>query len=626
MNFLAELKRRNVVRVGIAYALIGWVLAQVAEFAFENFGAPDWVLRTFVTILLLGLPLVLFFAWAFEMTPEGIKREEDVDRSKSITVSTGHKLNYVIIAALVAALGFTWWTRQPVETPASPQAQTQAPTIVAGDDAAAKQDVVEQEGPSQRSIAVLPFVNMSSDQAQEWFSDGLTEEILNALARTPDLLVAARTSSFKYKNSEEDIPTIAAALGVAHILEGSVRSARDRLRVTAQLIRASDGFHLWSQNYDREPEDVIQIQEEIAIEIAKALETAMDPEALARMVSSGTNSVPAYNAYLEGLAANASSLSTADTYTFLRARDAYLRAIELDPEFSSAYWELAQFWEIQARTTNIVAGIVEMPKDEMIAEFEKAIEKAIRYERDPVSQLRFRVLQSAQNLQTAQALRLNTAYLAQRPNDQDAQNRQLELLSDLGMIDELRAAIEDYERRDGHDLVVTNNSITFSILTGDKDFVRRYALDALRRIPDRPFIQYQAHRALLSAGDIDAASALIPAIQASDLPEQTRTIARLRQACAEGNRKEASRIYDIMMAKFADDLSMDWISKKIFGRDDEAQALLEPYDQRMELDVLVDFSSYHYFDPTPFPNLIQHLKSQGVEPRKPVKMTYRCKA
>jgi TolB-like protein len=288
MNFFAELKRRNVVRVGIAYILIGWVLAQVAEFAFENFGAPDWVLKTVVTLLLLGLPLALFFAWTFEMTPDGIKREEDVDRSQPGRTSARRTLDYVIIAALVFALGYTWWSRQPVEAPASPSTQA----------VVSEEDDVEQKATDLRSIAVLPFVNMSSDQAQEWFSDGLTEEILNALARTPDLLVAARTSSFKYKNSDEDVPTIAAALGVAHILEGSVRSARDRLRVKAQLIRASDGFHLWSQTYDREPEDVIRIQEDIAIEIAKALETAMDPEALARMVSSGTSSVPAYNAYL----------------------------------------------------------------------------------------------------------------------------------------------------------------------------------------------------------------------------------------------------------------------------------------------------------------------------------------
>jgi len=616
MNFIAELKRRNVVRVGIAYALIGWVLAQVAEFAFDNFGAPDWVLKTFVTLLLLGLPLALFFAWAFEMTPEGIKREEDVDRSQPDTTSNRRRLDYVIIVALVVALGYTWWTRQAGEAPASPT----TPTVTAG------QGDAEQKAPDLRSIAVLPFVNMSSDQAQEWFSDGLTEEILNALARTPDLLVAARTSSFKYKHSEEDARTIAAALGVAHILEGSVRSSRDRLRVTAQLIRASDGFHLWSQTYDREPADVIRIQEDIAVEIARALETAMDPEALAKMVSSGTNSVPAYNAYLEGLAANASSLSTADAYSFLRARDAFKRAIELDPEFSFAYWELAQFWEIQARTTNIVAGVVDMPKQQMIAEFKDAIDKAIRFERDPVNRLTFRVLQAAEDLQIAEALRLNTEYLEQRPNDQDAQNRQLELLADLGMIDELRAAIEDYERRDGYDIRVTNNSVTFSLLTGDREFIRRYALDALRRIPDRPFIQYQSQRSLLSAGDIDNASALLPAIQASDLPEESRTLAVLRQACAEGNLKEAERAYDLMMSRHADNLSTNWISKKIIGRDTEAQQLLEPYDERMELDVMMDFASYHYFDPTPFPHLVQYLKSQGVEPRKPLAMTYRCKA
>ena len=616
MNFFAELKRRNVVRVGIAYVLIGWVLAQVAEFAFENFGAPDWVLKTVVTLLLLGLPLALFFAWTFEMTPDGIKREEDVDRTQPGRTSARRTLDYVIIAALVIALGYSVWSRQAVETPASPN----TPAVVAGE------NDVGQKAPDLRSIAVLPFVNMSSDQAQEWFSDGLTEEILNALARTPDLLVAARTSSFKYKNSDEDVPSIAAALGVAHILEGSVRSARDRLRVTAQLIRASDGFHLWSQTYDREPEDVIRIQEDIAVEIAKALETAMDPEALARMVSSGTSSVPAYNAYLEGLAANTSTLSTADVYTFLGARDAYERAIELDPEFSFAYWELAQFWEVQARTTNIVGGIVDMPIEQMVAEFEDAIEKAIRYERDPVNQLTFRVLQAKEDLQLADALRLNSEYLEQRPNDQDAQNRQLELLVDLGMVDELRAAIEEYERRDGYDLRVTNNSVNFALLTGDKEFIRRFAHDALRRVPDRPFIQYQAHRSLLWAGDIDSASALLPAIQASDLPEQTRTLTLLRQACAEGDLKEAERVYDVMMAKHSEDLSMNWISKKIRGRDEEAQRLLKPYDENMELDVLMDFVSYHYFDPTPFPNLVQYLKSQSVEPRKPLEMTYRCRA
>ena len=338
MSLFAELKRRNVVRVGIAYAIVAWVLAQIAEFAFENFGAPEWVLKTVVVLLLLGLPLALFFAWAFEVTPEGVKREKDIDRSQSITQTTGRKLDFLIIGALVLALVYFVWERQAGNDEFDSSRQANVESV----------EVSSANGPAIRSIAVLPFINMSSDQEQEWFSDGLTEEILNALARTPDLLVAARTSSFKFKGSGEDVPTIASALGVAHVLEGSVRRDRDRLRVTAQLIRASDGFHLWSQNYDRKPEDVIALQEEVAIEIAIALQTAMDPDALASMVSSGTSSVPAYNSYLQGLAYGISTLSTGDAYVFLSARDAFERAVELDPEFASAYWELAKFWDLRS--------------------------------------------------------------------------------------------------------------------------------------------------------------------------------------------------------------------------------------------------------------------------------------
>jgi TolB-like protein len=616
MSLFAELHRRNVVRVGIAYVVIGWFLAQVAEFAFENFGAPEWALKSFVALLLLGLPLALFFAWAFELTPDGIKREEDVDRSRSVTRVTGRKLDRAIIAALVIALGYFLWERQ---------ADDVQPGTASISESTVQEETYADAGPSQQSIAVLPFVNMSSDVEQEWFSDGLTEEILNALSRTPDLLVAARTSSFKYKGSDEDIMTIATSLGVAHILEGSVRSAKDRLRVTAQLIRASDGFHLWSQTYDRQPEDVIAIQEDIAVEIAVALETAMDPEALARMLSSGTNSVPAFNAYLEGLAIDSSTLSTGDTYSFLRARDAYKRAIEIDSEYSFAYWKLAQFWEVQLRTTNIVAGIVELPRKQIKVEFDDAIEKAIRFERDPIIQIRVRVLQAMENLQISEALRLNTEYLRERPNDQIAQDYQLLILASLGAVDELRATIEEFEERDGYDLVVNNNSITYSMLTGDKEFVRRFAHDALRRMPDRPFIQYQSHRALLFAGDIDGAAALIPAIQASDMPERTRTIIRLRQACAEGKLTEAQRVFEKFNTAFGDNLSMRYISHRIMGLDDEAHEMLVPFDENRDLEPLMSFVPYHYFDPRPYPALIELLKAQGIEPREPLEMPYRCK-
>jgi TolB-like protein len=618
MSFFAELKRRNVVRVGIAYIVIGWFLAQLAEFAFENFGAPDWVLKTFVAVLLLGLPLALFFAWAFELTPEGIKREKDVDRSQSITPLTGRKLDFVIIGALVLALGYFIWERQAsVDSVDSVKSSGEA-TIAAG-------GAVMDSGPAVRSIAVLPFVNMSSDKEQDWFSDGLTEEILNALARTPDLLVAARTSSFKFKGSGEDIPTIAKALGVAHVLEGSVRQARDRLRVTAQLIRASDGFHLWSQTYDRDPEDVISIQEDVAIEIATALDTAIDPEALEKMVSSGTNSVEAYNAYLKGQAYDASTLSTGDAYVFLSARDSFERAVELDPGFAFAYWELANFWSGQLQTTNIVSGIVKMPVDEMQGRFDDAINKAIEYETDPINKIRFRVLRDSQHLRLVEASRLNTEYLEQRPNDQAAQSLQLSLLADLQRDDELRAAITEFQGRDGYDVLVSNNSMTMSLISDDPEFIRQIAKVATQRIGDSAFVVYQAHRSLLWAGDVDGASQLVSILQSSGLPEDSRLLVGLRQACAENRLSDAAQIYDRLVADYPDDTSIVWIGHRIMNQDEKAVATLMELDQNDDLRSLRNFLSYAYFDASPFPNLMALLESQGVEPREPRVIPYRCK-
>ena len=603
MSLFAELKRRNVVRVGVAYIVIGWVLAQGAEFAFENYGSPEWVLKTVVVLLLLGLPLALFFAWAFEMTPEGVKREKDVDRSKSITPATGRKLDFVIIGTLLIAVAYFVWERQAgVEQINAPE-QTSVATV----------EKIPTGGPNIRSIAVLPFVNMSSDQEQEWFSDGLTEEILNALARTPDLLVTARTSSFKFKGSTEDVPTIAKALGVAHILEGSVRRERDHLRVTAQLIRASDGFHLWSQNYDRSPDEVIALQEEVAIEIATALQTAMDPTALAKMVSSGTSSVAAYNAYLQGLAHGASSLSTGDVYVFLGARDAFERAIELDPEFALAYWELAQFWDVQLATANIGGGIVEMPREEMALRFDDAIGKAIKYERDPVSKSLFSVLQATRYMRLQKALRRNTEYLEQRPNDKYAQNAQLNLLVDLNLDDRLRAAIVEFQARDGYDITVSQASMTFSLVSDDKPFIREFAEVAIQRVGDNSsFVMYQAHRSLLWAGDIDGASRILPVLRASDLPENSLALVSLRQACAENDISKAQRIYERIKTNYPDDHSIVWISHKVMQQEEAAIEILIELDEREVLTGIGDFLSYAYFDARPYPNLMALLDTAGV--------------
>ena len=297
MRFFAELKRRNVFRVGIAYVLMGWVLLQAADFALDLVDAPNWVIQVFFIAAVIGLPIALFFAWAFELTPEGIKREHEVDRSRSITPQTGRKLDRAIIVFLAAALLLLLTER-----------------FLSGD------RTNDQTEPAQiaKSIAVLPFADLSQAGDQEWFADGLAEEILNALVKTPDLQVAARTSSIQYKGTEKDISTIAQELGVAHVLEGSVRSAADRIRVTAQLIRASDGFHLWSENYDRDVADMIGIQEDLATNIAMALETTMDPVALARMADVGTESIEAYRAYLQGVALQSAALSEAEGFEVFR--------------------------------------------------------------------------------------------------------------------------------------------------------------------------------------------------------------------------------------------------------------------------------------------------------------------
>ena len=288
MSLFTELNRRNVIRVGIAYAIVAWVIAQIAEFAFQNFGAPEWVLKTVVVLLLLGLPIALIFAWAFEMTPDGIKREKEVDRSQSIVAQTGHKLDRVIIAILVVALGWFAWDKFSAGVDSK-----SAPEVVA--EAAAVDQLQD------KSVAVLPFLALSSGQDDEYFADGLTEEILNSLAQLPELLVTARTSAFSFKGQDIPVQEIASALGVRHIVEGSVRRSGERLRVTAQLIRAEDGFHLWSENYDSSSIDTIAVQENIAEQIAAALDVVLDEKKRAAMHKAGLRDVEAFTLYQKGL-------------------------------------------------------------------------------------------------------------------------------------------------------------------------------------------------------------------------------------------------------------------------------------------------------------------------------------
>ena len=290
MSFFEELKRRNVVRVGVVYLIAAWLLAQVADLVLENFQAPDWVIQAILITLLIGFPVAVIFAWAFELTPEGIKKEKDVDRSQSITRTTGRKLDRTMIAILVVALAYFVW-----ESRFSPNDGDQA-GIASSDDAAAQSEGDAGDAKA-KSVAVLPFVNMSSDTEQEYFSDGISEEILNSLARVKELKVAGRTSSFAFKGKNQDLRQIGETLGVDHILEGSVRKSGTKVRITAQLIQVEDGFHLWSDTYDRELDDVFAIQDEIATAILTQLKAHLLEGEEIIIASPSTNS-EAYDLYL----------------------------------------------------------------------------------------------------------------------------------------------------------------------------------------------------------------------------------------------------------------------------------------------------------------------------------------
>jgi TolB-like protein len=333
LSLFNELKRRNVFKVGIAYVIVAWLVAQILQLVFESFGTPDWVIKTVLVLLATGLPFALIFAWAFELTPDGVKREQDVDRSQSITVQSGNKLNLVIIVVLVLALSYFAYDKF------APSAERDATRINP-----ATQTITEQPvngdafTESHKSIAVLPFVNMSSDPEQEYFSDGISEELLNVLTKIDSLKVAARTSSFSFKGQNRPVGEIAEVLGVDHILEGSVRKSGSQIRVTAQLIRVSDGFHMWSETYDRELVNIFAIQDEITEAIVSELRIELDVQE--SIASSTTSNPEAYQEYLRGRY----YWNLRDTRNIYLAVEHFEQATQLDSSYPAAWTGLAEAW------------------------------------------------------------------------------------------------------------------------------------------------------------------------------------------------------------------------------------------------------------------------------------------
>jgi adenylate cyclase len=311
LSFFNELKRRHVFQVTIAYVLVAWVILQVADVLLNNLDAPGWVFKAILAVLVAGLPIAVILSWIFDWTPSGLHRTPDAADTTSASIPA-----------------------------------------------------------DKASIAVLPFVNMSGDQENEYFSDGLTEELLNVLAKVDALKVAARTSSFHFKGQTGNVADIARQLGVASVLEGSVRKGGSRVRITAQLINAADGYHLWSETFDRELDDIFAVQDEIAAAVTDALQvTLLDDDADTQLIG-GTANTDAFQAYLLGVHYRNRG---DDKDTLIRAIAAFEKAIELDPDYAKAHVGLARAWGMMAANS---FATYEEGAGNMQAGVEKALELA----------------------------------------------------------------------------------------------------------------------------------------------------------------------------------------------------------------------------------------------------------
>ncbi|MDH3337483.1 MAG: hypothetical protein OEM85_11945 [Gammaproteobacteria bacterium] len=592
-GFIEELSHRNVIRVGAAYVVAGWLIAQVGDLIADVFNLPDWFMQTVIILLVLGLPVALFLAWAFELTPQGMKKAHEVPADAPKDPRAGRVLNAVTIVTLVIAVAWLAWDKI--------------------------HRVPEEIASVDKSIAVLPFDDFSPDGNQTWFADGLTEEILNSLARATDLQVASRTSSFAYRDSTEDIPTIANALGVDHILEGSVRRDGDRLRVTAQLIRAADDKHLWSETFDGGSEDSIKVQEEFAFEIANALQTAMDPNELARMVAAGTRSVEAWETYLRGLALDHEVSSQNDISRAYDVISVFEDAVAIDPSFADAQLQLAEKWQKQLNPTSLEYIPSGMPRAERRSRYDAAIAAAIKHSRSDMTRTEAEMRAAAFDLQLTDQIRLARRMTELEPEQRIGWAWLNHLYQVVGEFDKsVEAGFKAWSLESAID-VSEGALISNTSRASARDAVT--LIDESRRSPNpSPSVVYQSHRALLAAAQVDRARELISMYEKNSSDEEGLLLMQLRQACAEGRVADADEI----STSIDEDSASQWLLLKTLGFDDQARDLLKPLDTPENLVALSGYLAYRSFEARDYPLLWSVLTAQDIDRPEARPLAYRC--
>ena len=471
-SLFSELRRRNVFRAGAFYIAATWALAQGISQLGPAIGLPDWTTRWFLVAAVVGFPFWIAFAWFYEFTPEGLKRESEVEPQESITHQTGRKLDFAIIGVLTVAVVLLVTDRFVLHHGVNEEA-----TIPI----------------AEHSIAVLPFVNMSSDKEQEYFSDGISEELLNLLAKIPQLQVTARTSSFSFKGKDIAIPQIARTLHVANVLEGSVRKAGNSVRITAQLIKAGTDTHLWSQTYDRKLDDIFAIQDEIAADVVKQLKVTL----LSAAPKARTTDPEAYALYLQAV-----QLGRQVTAEAFQQSDAlYRKVLATDPRYAPAWNGLATNF---ANETD--QGL--LPNKEGYSQSRDAANKAIAIAPDYApahASLGYIAMYGDDDLAAA-AEHFKHA-LALDPADLDDLRTSAWLLSNLGRPDEALALDEAVVRRDPVNVTALYNLSYHQRMAGRFDAAIASFRTVLSLAPGRGDAHAQLGNALLLKGDAGGALA-----------------------------------------------------------------------------------------------------------------------
>jgi len=461
MSLISELKRRNVIRVGVAYLIAVWLLLQIVDVLVPLLTLPDWVGRFVFLILLIGLVPALIFSWAYEMTPDGLKPEAEVEHDESASRHTARKLNRLTIGLLIVVAAIVIADRL------IPESNESVPDVTAE----AVPAVAEPARPADArpSVAVMPFVNMSDDEANEYFSDGISEELLNSLVGIRNLRVPSRTSSFTFKGSDKKLDEIGRELNVEHVLEGSVRKAGKTVRVTAQLIEAATDTHVWSATYTRDLDDIFAVQDEIAGAIVDALKLTLTGEEIKQLGSHGTDNIEAYNKYLV-----ARYQWNQRTIESLNSAVENLRdAVSLDPDFGQAWASLADTYVI---LPEYGAATVE----ESRALTKEALAKALAINPD-----------SAQALTASGAMRAQFEFdwegglaelervVANSPNYATGHQFYGEILAMLGRVDEALEQLAIARELDPLSVIIRHVPGYILLWNGRLDEAEQHFLDAL---------------------------------------------------------------------------------------------------------------------------------------------------